>query len=133
MIEILFRGKRLDNGEWVCGYLYVYWNFVKKIFQILGDRTNGIPDAYEVDPSTVGMYIDRIDKTGVRIFQNDFVKTKYGRICQVVWFEPKLRWDLKPVANLDCKAPDEWDMWNSENLEVVGNIDDNPGLLEETK
>lgn len=152
MREILFRGKRIDNGEWVDGYIHFRkYDGTETVFEahIIQDAYEQIGvlnfghrgalvsqigyDCFKVDPSTVGQYIGITDRKGTHIFDGDLVKTKYGRICQVVWFEPKLCWDLRPVSNLDCKAPDEWDMWHSENLEVIGNVWDNPELLEATK
>jgi hypothetical protein len=64
------------------------------------------------------------DKNGELIYEGDYVKTKYGRICQVIWFcsQSYLGFDLKPVANItDDNLPDEYDIWNSDNLEILKN------------
>lgn len=70
MREILFRGKREDNGEWV------YWN-------VYGEYTEPFLDNFsmhshvneiEVDPATVGQYTGLTDKNGKRIFEGDIVK-----------------------------------------------------------
>lgn len=144
MCEILFRGKRLDNGEWAYGVPLFYsggqFGIVKctsetRILPYGEDTTfHYVEELFspKVYPTTIGQYIGRDDKNGVKIFKGDIVKTKYGRLYKVVWFSPKLCFDLEPIdkpENLSVKAPDKWDLWYSENLEVVGNIYDNPELL----
>lgn len=129
--EILFRGKTKviagctynngkPDGEWVKGYAY-HDIGCYKIRQFDLDYARYVD--YEVDPDTVGQFIGVLDKNKKKIFDGDIVKTKYGRICEVVWFVPKLCWDLRPIE-CKSKAPDDWDLFQSENLEVIGNIYD---------
>lgn len=120
--EALFKGKRIDNGEWVEGNLFIP-DYPDKPAEIcIG--TNTVRITYDVIPETVGQFIGRYDKNDKKIFENDIVKTKYGRKCVVVWFSSDKynAWDLKPVENYERKAPDKYDLWNPENLEVVGNV-----------
>ena len=126
--EILFRGKRLDNGEWIYGF----------VIHAQEDDSWGITNEIEyfndVDGYTVGQYTGLTDKNGVKIFEGDIVQTKYGRLCIVDWFESNstLCFDFRPIdiaENLLKKAPDKWDLWHEANLEVIGNIHDNPDLL----
>ena len=122
--EVLFKGKRIDNGEWIEGNLFIP-DYPDKPTEIcIG--TNTVRITYDVIPQTVGQFIGRYDKNNKKIFNNDIVKTKYGRECVVVWFSSDKcnAWDLKPIGNYECKAPDKYDLWNPENLEVVGNIFD---------
>lgn len=136
MREILFRGKRKDNGEWVYGKVVSFWD--KTL--IVPKSTNTCHKAevipgYEVIPETVGQYIGRDDKNGEKIFEGDIVKTKFGRLCIVVWYSSSAHcgWDLQPIntANnvVKTKPPTAIDLYDSENLEVVGNVRDNPELL----
>lgn len=133
MKSILFRGKRIDNGEWVEGYyIYhknadngeIYWESDP---DHLGYYTD---DIYSVDLATVSQYTGLTDKNGKKIFEGDIVKTKYGRLCKVIYFISDCACciDLIPI-NSKHRAPTAEDIFSSDNLEVVGNIHDNPELF----
>lgn len=65
MIEILFRGKRIDNGEWVQGYYFKIWDE----HYICWGTTNGEVNKLLVIPETVGQDTGLKDKNGVKIFE----------------------------------------------------------------
>ena len=97
MREILFRGKRVANGKWVKGFAFEQHSPTEKEqWYIRNYETD-----YNVDPNTVGQYTGKEDKNGVKIFKDDIIKTKYGRLCQVVWFYSNAYngWDLMRWLN----------------------------------
>lgn len=141
MREIIFRGKQIDNGEWIEGSLIHQTKFYGDpvdCYHILYDGEFHL-DYYgsaEVIPETVGQFTGMFDKNDKMIFEGDIVKTKYGRLCTVVWFSSQVcsGWDLASILTLEncayTRYPDAIDLCKKENLEIIGNIHDNPELLE---
>lgn len=127
--RFLSRGKRIDNGEWIFGNLiqtddgvYIIQNYVPQ---------HSIKNC-EVDPSTICQCTAMPDKNGKLIFENDILS---GHIDvgfpedetrkRVVWHENG--WCTN---ELRCDDYEELDDFDSENFEVIGNMIDNPELLE---
>ena len=135
MREILFRGKRLDNGEWVDGYLYEHEpalvgiaseNDVPEPSKWFIARTGfadwNMPrpvEFVEVAPSTIGQYTGLADKNGKRIFEGDILSI-WNESHDVVVFEDGA-FDLENTS-----IPIRF----ANKFEVIGNITDNPELLE---
>ena len=119
MREILFRGKDF-LGKWVQGD-YVHYNLSSgktiAIIMVWGKRSD------EVAPKTVGQYIGLTDKNGKKIFEGDIVeyKEEYG---QITYSESEAMFMVK----FDTWCTDFDHIYGSD-LEVVGNIIDNPELL----
>lgn len=130
----LVRGKRKDNGEWVVGY-YTVEVAGQSIIDVVDDL--GLYEsAYLIDPSTLGGHVGFPDKNGKRIFDGDIVRTKkYGKErggCN--WSD----YDVFQVAYADggYHLFNKWRRFNlrpDTGAEVIGNIYDNPDLLEETE
>lgn len=141
MRDILFHGKRVDNGEWVEGF-YVHLLDGKgreshRIYTGYAETDCGdfYPDWYEVDPATVGQYTGLTDKNGKKIFEGDIVDIG-EMICTVngqylvVYSTANHCWALErsivhhhhyfTFSDLNGFA---------ESSEVIGNIHDNPDLL----
>lgn len=140
MIGNLFRGKSIHAddpntiGYWLKGSLvtHVSGQYIVKCDESLHID---IDDSNEVWPTTVGRFTGLVDKNDRLIFEGDIVKTKYGRLCIVAWHSSPIHngWDLKAVSTIDnilhTKPPTEYDLYAKYNLEVVGNVYDNPELL----
>ena len=120
MREILFRGKRIGNGEWITGYL-VDSHFI-------GNWLLCEP----VIPETVGQYTGLTDKNGKKIYEGDIVTGLFSfgmEIKSVVVFQDGafgLRWSRGGAEQFSAFTS----ICNVE-FEVIGNIHDNPELLEE--
>lgn len=131
MREILFRGKRIDNGKWVEGYLrFIYVDNPKKA-SIYDSKT---VRNYDVDYETVGQYTGLKDKNGVKIFEGDVVKhhIKNFEFTYVVEWESRLTKFVGKYAG-DPYYGEKWayaELHKSLIYEVIGNIHDNPELLE---
>lgn len=146
MREILFRGKHVDNGEWIEGYYYfdpypehayiVRWNSFGM----------GFNEFIRIDPLTVCQCTGLKDRNGDRIFEGDIVQiwwlcdesdppVKYKAVVEFGNPNREFNWgyQLRPLDyilyNLDIL------LWvEGENdrafCEIIGNIHDNPELLE---
>ena len=141
MREIKFRAKRLDNGKWVFG-VPIPNSYGDRVFFIPLLLTDKIAYPFErlvdwvveVTPETIGQYTGLKDKNGVEICEGDIVETVYnGEV-----FAGVVVYDLSEV---DFKVTDGKEKYgrnfqylagNDEN-EVIGNIYENPELLESKK
>lgn len=113
MREIKFRGKRVDNGEWVYGDLiqsfcddkaYIDPNNCFDIKHIL------VNPPIEVDKETVGQFIGVLDKNGKKMYEDDVMQ----------------------IINGKCKVDMHYStLYHIEHhkIEVIGNIHDNKDLL----
>lgn len=129
--EILFKAKRKDNGEWIEGY-YVYCRKRHYILQVLNKAIGFDEREYEwveVDPDTICQYTGLTDKNGKKIWGNDICDTfendSKEMLRNVVKFEDGCFKVFKKhylSMHLDC--------YEESDLKVVGNIFDNPELLE---
>lgn len=121
----LFRAKRKDNGEWTEGFLLKRWDglWIFTIDEKFADL---------IIPSTICQCTGLKDKNGKLIFENDILS---GHIDvelpedetrkRVVWYENG--WCTNEPG---CDYYEELDDFDSENFEVIGNMIDNPELLE---
>ena len=152
MREIIFRGKRLDNGEWVYGSLFVGFKKCyicpEAIAMYNFDGALCLGGFVEVDPSTVGQYTGLKDKHVKRIFEGDIIKSGNGRhsaisVVKFGEYYPKMFYAMLDmffpgIPNLNATGfyaettkHEDIILFKSRNIEVIGNILDNQELLKE--
>lgn len=152
--EILFRGKRIDNGEWVYGkglqqckdelgneIVAIFEDIVKSEKYI---KKEGRYTLYyvPVKAETLGQYTGLKDKNGIKIFEGDILKTPRGFIGQVVFgrAEEECRHKVFGRMVIDCYTTYGWIFVRGDGYrcaiddellegEIIGNIHDNPELM----
>ena len=146
MREILFRGKRADNGEWIYGGISKSERTGAWFITNMGkDKIGYIGCHEEIDPSTVGQFTGLTDKNGKKIFEWDIVRYQFdnddcpfpnkhtekiiGRILFSDW-----RSSFSVTAGKNGSDMLNNDLFNyvrnGNRVEVIGNIHDNPELLD---
>ena len=124
MREILFRGKRLDNGAWETGSLVIVRMDCHDAQYYIADKMTGYHTP--VDPSTVGQYTGMKDKNGKRIFEGDIAKVLQGKDKDIAYvgFENGAFMLYPKTGNIYERTL--WSYWyNDWDVEVIGNIHDN--------
>lgn len=134
MREILFRGKRIDNGEWVYGDLDQYYDtitYIRSWVKIVPYLEAVERKFFSIQKETAGQYTGMKDKNGQNIFEADIVRTVYDgieKIFVVVWDNEEL--DFKATNGRENYGPGGFRyLLCCEEVEVIGNIHDNPELI----
>lgn len=131
--EILFRGKHIHttdsnwhlNGTWVHGYLSGK--------SYINDKS--LEGEFFVDKNTICQYTGLTDKNGKKIFEGDILRHADETILKTIWNDRKYGFAAQCVKGSvllkDCK----WGLWEfeSDEVEVIGNVFDNPELLKGEK
>ena len=128
----LSKAKRIDNGEWVEGYLIFSFTGIPYIVQEY-DHILEVMQMYEVDISTICQCTGLKDKNGKLIWENDIIECKDGKHN----FQTQIEWDAycagfifqdTETSAVGLDAITENGLYSESK--VVGNIFDNPELLE---
>ena len=124
MKEILFRAKRIDNGEWVEGLPWKKKYNTNQLFISCFPDKDDNEEAFVVVPETIGQYIGLCDRNGTQIFAGDIVSYR-GEHAVIVYDKETARF---------CLSFDTWstdfDHLYGKDVEVIGNAYDNPELRE---
>lgn len=141
--EILFKAKRLDNGEWVEGYYMPRPNSPGKprYYIVLLSQARW----YEIDSDTICQFTGLTDKNGKLIWENDIVRFQFDnddcpfpnkdtrkRIGKIFFSDFRVSWSIA-MGRKGSKTLNN-DLFkyaqNGNRVEVFGNVFDNPELLE---
>ena len=133
--EVIFRGKRADNGEWIEGSLLgIDWCDKPSTYSIAPNTPVSV--FYSVIPETVGQYTGLTDKNGVRIFEGDIVRYAERRLGGE---DVSVAFPVTFDEGGFCAHHYFLNNWlrnglggntKLEDIEVIGNIHDNPELLQ---
>ena len=141
MREIKFRGKGV-NGEWSFGNLTILKRKVGRVEAgCYISNAMGMPFAYLVRPETIGQYTGLKDKDGREIYEGDVIRTEVKKFAQLGVQFSKIEYMGSELAAKYIKSdPVELhhftigdgihSMWWNTLSKVIGNIYDNPELLE---
>ena len=134
----LFKAKRVDNGEWVQGYIVKYGYTGREKYSIVPEYASDLY-SFLIDPSTICRCTGLKDENDKLIWENDILHN--GNYFVVIWNAPCARFDI--VLNNSCNIPiGKWEPiicdWKTNDFkeyrkavdyEIIGNIFDNPELL----
>ncbi len=141
MREIKFRGKRIDNNEWIYGYLIYDYDMADDYVPFIiwkDEKYLGGSGEEQIIEHTIGQYTGLKDKNGKEIYEGDIIQHlyEYSDITDrylVDWDEEELRYVFQNLSNRNnfCALEDMYDdYYGNYAIEVIGNIYDNLELLE---
>lgn len=124
MNKILYRGKRIDNGKWVEGYMFHITDEQNPFIMLVGYY----PTIYEVTAETVSRYVGFTDKNGKKIFVGDIIEKETNWSMPIGYVKYSNKTDslyFTTYNEIDCPL----DKIINDTNEVIGNIYDNSELL----
>lgn len=136
MREILFKAKRIDNGEWVEGCLVIDHSRSNLFEYRMQPVESGVLYAPPIDPETLCQFTGLCDKNGNKIWENDivnhngkYVPVKFGRYCSCFDYG-NYNFGFYVDFPEETFYRKELGYWHRK-IETAGNVFDNPELLQE--
>lgn len=134
MREILFRGRRVDNREWVYGFLCCAniideWTPHKCKDEEGNTYEYCTTESYKVIPETVGQFTGVIDKNGKKVFEGDVVK--YNGSCGKIVFSEYHGAFMSKEKDIYLEWLSKIPRYGTGIMEIIGNIYDNKEILED--
>ena len=135
MSEILFRGKRLDTEEWIEGTNILMgengWCYICETGATVHVRYNNSTvnpqlleaESFRVDIETIGQFSGMLDKNNRKIFEGDIVLNENGIRYECTFTSKYARFAFR-------RSGVAFGWFNPKSCEVIGNVYDNPTLLE---
>lgn len=149
MREILFRGKRKEDGKWIEGYLAAYDlicpSYPEDTLNATGEYCGQVPYVgfVEVDSESVGQSTTLKDKNGRRIFEGDIIQIRFEGDAEppgkpeswyetgkVIWHDQLHGWYVV-FDSPDGVPIQEYD--GCDDVFLIGNIHDHPELMEDAQ
>lgn len=119
MREILFKARRLDNGEWVEGYYLQLQFFGMEIHMVAETNGSECLNSYQVDPATLCQFTGLYDKNGARIWEGDIVllgdnPIHDGSKTKCIYSQPRAQFIYEFLdGDYKGKCTDMYDDWRS--------------------
>lgn len=133
MREILCKGKRIDNGEWVEGCLVIDHSRSNLFEYRIQPVESGVLYAPPIDPETLCQFTGLCDKNGKKIWENDILMAHLDESCPEDATYETVEWGVAGFVTHEAGSTERehFDEFDLEHFEVVGNIFDNKELLRE--
>lgn len=129
MREILFRGERIDNGNWVEGMLFYYYDSFYEEYRLRIQNPKTKVN-FEIDPKTICQYTGLVDRHNKKIFDGDIVRetitSYYQPVGKIYYDAENCQWRIEYVNNIVSFSS----IGSGRSYELLGNIYDTPMLLE---
>jgi uncharacterized phage protein (TIGR01671 family) len=123
----LYKGKRVDNGDWIFGYLYRLSENTHPFIMLCGK----CGESHEVDEHTICQCTGLRDKNGNLIWENDVAKDEKGNFYKPIWLHDYYQFSWTCIkSDTESLVGVIWNLWSVKGfeIEVIGNIFDDKEL-----
>lgn len=127
----LSKAKRISDGEWVVGYIIRYGHTGKEKYYIVPTYASDLY-CFLIDKNTICRCTGLKDKNSTLIYENDIAKDEKGNLYKVFWQKNYYQYSWICIKSNYLPVGAQWNLWSIKSFEteVIGNIFDNPELLE---